>query len=256
MDRKQSFSQIYITTFTTAFLIVPTLILVIVYGTIIDRLKRLNRNFLVGKNHFQSESRKKNVDTELYHTNNSYEIRALLSPLDSPKNRPTTSLSSSKTPTRKESTASLDGVCCSQNLIQKRKQTITLCLISVAFFMCQMPLKCFQIFNSLYEFETAEDDDEWSASQFKILNFIFLTVKLMYCLQGLSNPIIYNLMSSKFYRSFKSVIFCKSLNPSGRSMLNDFNRKSNLTSVKASREKRLSSIVRTSPNGSFKTSPL
>jgi hypothetical protein len=117
----------------------------------------------------------------------------------------------------------------------------------------------------LYEFETAEGDedqfDDPSASQFKILNFIFLTVKLMYCLQGLSNPIIYNLMSSKFYGSFKSVILCKPLgNASGSSRLTEvcianFNRQTSLTSVLVTRQKRISS-VRKQTNGSIKTTAL
>jgi hypothetical protein len=48
--------------------------------------------------------------------------------------------------------------------------------------------------------------------RFRIMNFIFLFTKFLYFLHGMSNPIIYNLMSTKFRRSFRDVVLCKSLN--------------------------------------------
>ena len=60
-----------------------------------------------------------------------------------------------------------------------------------------------------------EDDTQEQMSQrFKILNIIFLTAKLIYCFHSMSNPIIYNLMSSKFSRSYRKVLLCKSLSGS------------------------------------------
>jgi hypothetical protein len=93
-----------------------------------------------------------------------------------------------------------------KNLITKRRQTITICLISLAFFFCQIPIKIFQIFNAFYEF--VDNDD----SKFLIINSIFLSSKFLFFLHGMSNPIIYNLMSTKFRKSFRNVIMCKPLN--------------------------------------------
>lgn len=98
----------------------------------------------------------------------------------------------------------------SNNLIAKRKQTITLCLVSLTFFFCQIPVKIFQIFNSFYQFESVSE--EYDVMIFKRMNIIFLLSKLLYYLHSMSNPIIYNLMSTKFNRSFKNVIFCKPIN--------------------------------------------
>lgn len=94
-------------------------------------------------------------------------------------------------------------------LILKRKQTIMICFISLAFFICQLPIKVFQMFNTFYEYPQVSD--EQSAHRFTILNLIFLSAKLLYFLHGMSNPIIYNLMSTKFNESFRKVILCKPL---------------------------------------------
>lgn len=95
-----------------------------------------------------------------------------------------------------------------KSIITKRKLTITLCLISIAFFFCQLPIRGFQIFNIFYEFESL-GVEEHDYIKFKIINIIFLFTKLLYFLHGMSNPIIYNLMSTKFRKSFKKVIFCR-----------------------------------------------
>ena len=97
-----------------------------------------------------------------------------------------------------------------KSVINKRKLTITLCLISIAFFFCQLPIRCFQIFNIFYEFESL-GVEEHDYIRFKIINIIFLFTKLLYFLHGMSNPIIYNLMSTKFRKAFKKVIFCRTV---------------------------------------------
>lgn len=95
-------------------------------------------------------------------------------------------------------------------LISKRKQTIMICFVSLAFFICQLPIKVFQMFNTFYEWQPAANE-EVASRRFFILNMIFLCTKLLYFLHGMSNPIIYNLMSTKFNESFRNVILCKSL---------------------------------------------
>ena len=52
------------------------------------------------------------------------------------------------------------------------------------------------------------ENDIW---RFKVMNAIFLFTKFLYFLHGMSNPIIYNLMSTKFNRSFRNVVLCKSI---------------------------------------------
>lgn len=95
-------------------------------------------------------------------------------------------------------------------LISKRKQTIMICFVSLAFFICQLPIKVFQMFNTFYEWQPAANQ-EVASRRFFVLNMIFLCTKLLYFLHGMSNPIIYNLMSTKFNESFRNVILCKSL---------------------------------------------
>jgi hypothetical protein len=75
-----------------------------------------------------------------------------------------------------------------KNLIAKRNQTITICLISLAFFFCQIPIKIFQIFNAFYEFENESAEND--LVRFKIINIIFLSSKLLFFLHGMSNPIM------------------------------------------------------------------
>jgi hypothetical protein len=77
-----------------------------------------------------------------------------------------------------------------KNLIAKRNQTITICLISLAFFFCQIPIKIFQIFNSFYEFKSESESTDEDLIRFKIMNIIFLSTKLLFYLHGCSNPIM------------------------------------------------------------------
>lgn len=75
-----------------------------------------------------------------------------------------------------------------KSLIAKRNQTITICLISLAFFFCQIPIKVFQMFNTFYVFENL--NHETDLLRFKVINIIFLCTKLLFFLHGMSNPIM------------------------------------------------------------------
>jgi hypothetical protein len=80
----------------------------------------------------------------------------------------------------------------------KKKQTLKLCAISLFFFFCVIPIKLFQILKFLIDIESLE-----------VTHTIFLISKLLFYTHIMSNPIIYNLMSSKFSKAFKNVLFCK-----------------------------------------------
>ena len=84
------------------------------------------------------------------------------------------------------------------NLKLKRRQTISICLISLFFFFCVIPIKLFQVFKFVVNIENLE-----------ITHTIFLISKLLFYTHIMSNPIVYNLMSSKFSRSFRKILFCK-----------------------------------------------
>lgn len=80
----------------------------------------------------------------------------------------------------------------------KRRQTISICFVSLIFFFCVIPIKLFQILKFMIDIDNLE-----------ITHTIFLISKLLFYTHIMSNPIVYNLMSTKFSRSFKNVLFCK-----------------------------------------------
>lgn len=84
------------------------------------------------------------------------------------------------------------------NLKLKRRQTISVCFVSLIFFFCVIPIKLFQILKFIIDIDNLE-----------ITHTVFLISKLLFYTHIMSNPIVYNLMSTKFSRSFKNVLFCK-----------------------------------------------
>lgn len=84
------------------------------------------------------------------------------------------------------------------NLNIKKRQTISVCFVSLIFFFCVIPIKLFQILKFLIDIDNLE-----------ITHTVFLISKLLFYTHMMSNPIVYNLMSTKFNRSFKNVLLCK-----------------------------------------------
>lgn len=211
-DRSSTFPMIYQSTLTSIFLFAPTFILTVLYILIVLKLRRLNKMF---------------ADENRFERKNEEVMRLMMAKSSGHPNmkngKNTRSSSGVEATIRQVSNASNYS-----QLISKRKQTITICLVSLAFFFCQIPIKCFQIFNSFYKFKNVSHEQDME--RFKIMNIIFLSTKLLFYLHTMSNPIIYNLMSSKFSQSFRNVILCKSLNEKSkqRSGLNssEFNRNS------------------------------
>lgn len=231
-NRTSLYSKIYIGSFTSMFIFIPTIVLCAAYLIIIRKLKELNKSFLhsndekaIGGHNFgkptemsvntvytkNKATKKKGKNTNSLNRLNAIRYKSQR-PLVKSINHEMNEFSENK------SSNSLLNYNCKKSpdsfranrFMAKRKQTTTICLISLAFFFCQIPVRLFQIFNTFYEFESSNSD--YDVYKFKILNIIFLSSKLLYYLHGMSNPIIYNLMSTKFSRSFKNVIFCKNYN--------------------------------------------
>ena len=230
LDRELTNEKFFITTYISVIIFAPSFILTFAYLIIIRKLKKINYNFFTSHESSYMKSKTKNDSL------NSQEPYAVVtwirnnSKFESKKfwlrkkefNR-SYSDACSNSISRCESlrlsiksTKNLDPKkdeykSChsyySNNLLAKRKQTITICLISLAFFFCQLPIKIFQLFNTYY---TLNPSSVYHLEiLFPFLNSVFMISKFLFFLHSLSNPIIYNLMSSKFSSSFKNVILCK-----------------------------------------------
>lgn len=175
-------AKIYSSSCTSLFVFAPSLILSAVYIFIIRKLKNLNR---------------------------AHEFKGMLCNLSS--SAASTNSFNSKSELKTSLIKPVNSVISSNrsfsSLILKRKQTITICLVSLAFYFCQIPLKIFQLFNIFYKFENTSAENDMI--RFRIMNIIFLTTKFLYFLHGMSNPIIYNLMSTKFRHSFSNIVLCR-----------------------------------------------
>ena len=166
-------------------------------------------------------------DTELYTNPNSYTMKVIYTPQSSKSVLANTQSSYIKSASKLDfnknnskqvksevgiKRKSMPGGRCTygKNLIAKRNQTITICLISLAFFFCQIPIKVFQIFNAFYVFENSTQPAD-ALFRFKIMNIIFLSTKLLYFLHGMSNPIMYelefNLADVKRSKILKTLFF-------------------------------------------------
>lgn len=191
-------AKIYSSSCTSLLVFAPSLILSLVYIFIIKKLKKLN---------------KAHGDKAIFRNYSSRSSGAFNSSFNS-RNELCTSLI-------KPVNTVITGNRSFNSLILKRKQTITICLVSLAFYFCQIPLKMFQLFNIFYKFEKTSFENDMV--RFKIMNMIFLTTKFLYFLHGMSNPIIYNLMSTKFRHSFRNVILCKHFKTKTQRFNSNFN---------------------------------
>lgn len=83
-----------------------------------------------------------------------------------------------------------------------------LLLITVLFYFCQLPLRIFLIWSYINNYLLAEMPDMYFQEKFiseqyiDLVNFISNSVKVIYFLHCISNPIIYNIMSSRFRTAF------------------------------------------------------
>ena len=95
-----------------------------------------------------------------------------------------------------------------------RRFTITISIVSVVFYCCQLPTRfflCWSYANDRIEIIYANIDSQ-SLESFSSFSILSHTFNLIYFLHCVSNPIIYNLMSTKFSRSFRNVVLCNYIN--------------------------------------------
>lgn len=206
--------------FISVFLIAPSLLLIVIYILIVLKLRHLNRNLSQASHNNTYKNSHSHNYRDIRHQS-SHETRTMSESYESLNDTITSTtmrMSQPATPRELPSLIRNSPNSISRNsrnnnytqLIAKRKQTIMICCVSLTFFICQIPIKLFQIFNTFYTFEK-EISEEKAALRFQLLNIVFLSTKFLFFLHGMSNPIIYNLMSTKFNQSFRKVILCQSL---------------------------------------------
>ena len=94
-----------------------------------------------------------------------------------------------------------------QKCVKERRFTITLSLVSIIFYCFQLPSRlflCWSYLNDTMEIDY-ESSDSHSIESFSLFNILSEIFALIYFLHCVTNPIIYNLLSSKFRKSFMSV---------------------------------------------------
>lgn len=200
-DRSSPLAKIYVSAFPALVLLVPAFTLTILYVVIIKKLKQHNE----GVYEYDQPSRQDAATNQTSEPDTTETTTAAM-PRQS---RAGFSRLSVRFALKKNSSASSGGggdvsstagsrllgrkqtherisikMSHDQSLVAKRNQTITLCLVSLAFFFCQMPIKAFQIFNSFYVF------DNTSFTFFRVMNVIFFLSKFLFFLHGMSNPIM------------------------------------------------------------------
>ena len=94
-----------------------------------------------------------------------------------------------------------------KNCIKERRLTIIISFVSFLFYCCQLPSRLFlswAYINDMMEinYETSDSQLLDNFSLFNILSEVFALIYFLHCV---TNPIIYNLLSSKFRKSFMSV---------------------------------------------------
>jgi hypothetical protein len=188
-------SKIFLLIFLSFFIFVPTIILTFVYLFIICGLKGFkhsNSNDVSTINNqiVSFESKKSKISIKLRKENDIY------SELD--RLQKTRLIKLNKNGHKLSFNFTNGNQTLNQTLKLKRRQTISICLVSLFFFFCVIPIKLFQVLKFVINIENLE-----------ITHSVFLFSKLLFYTHIMSNPIVYNLMSSKFSRSFRKVLFCK-----------------------------------------------
>ena len=91
----------------------------------------------------------------------------------------------------------------------RKRFTITILFMTIAFFCCQLPIRIFILWSFSYQLKQNSDNPVQSEINYELINIISFIARLIYFLHGISNPLIYNISSSKFRRAFLS-LFCLS----------------------------------------------
>ena len=236
---------IYMVAYTSIIIFIPSIFLTVLYVTIIYKLRvHYNRTIsevslstfksTITRNSLESnEIPKKRTNTlevninpvetkvhfysDIYHTGQSKRKNLFIK--KGKRNDSTSSLLQNTQPkcptTRRQTAVSLDTKYKAFN--SRKKFTLTILCMTVAFFCCQLPIRIFLMWSFTYHFnqnESSQDNFTNSTSEtlnnsnhpehdsYNSINLISFTARLIYFLHGISNPIIYNISSSKFRRAF------------------------------------------------------
>ena len=215
------FHLIYIISFNVLLIFIPTLGLTILYIIIIIKIKRhigfYSNSY--GSKKFGSVKIIRNHSKNSYYTSSSAKCIN-----HNPKSREAStsmlnvrqrSLSVSEILTvQKNSAASETSALKSQNhicktvaknnTIGKLKFTIIISSITIVFFCFQLPVRIFLCWSYLNHYMAifVWNDKLIDESNFYIVDVISHLTKIVYLLHCISNPIIYNVVSNKFRKSF------------------------------------------------------
>jgi hypothetical protein len=169
---------VYVLCFNVLLIFLPTIGLVIFYFMIIHKVKRRDISFGNISNSNQFVSRR--ILSENLLDNGQY---SELKPLNPTINRTVCTL-----PKKYGS------------LSKKRKFTTIISMVSVIFYCCQLPSRlflCWSYFNDTIEISQ-------SSTNFNLFDILSHIVILIYFLHCVSNPIIYNFLSSEFQLYFQN----------------------------------------------------
>ena len=93
----------------------------------------------------------------------------------------------------------------SSSNLKKSNSIIFFLIMAIVFFCCQLPVRIFQCWSYLQFYANLKNETDevepLSEFQVKIINIISQALSLIYFMQCLSNPIIYNIQSTQFRRS-------------------------------------------------------
>lgn len=102
-------------------------------------------------------------------------------------------------------------ISCSEKANKKAKVTITISIITIVFYCCQLPARVFLCLSYLNDYmllnqleSEHHEDGHFSETSIFFLSFFSHLATFIYFLHCISNPIIYNLLSSKFRKAFWS----------------------------------------------------
>ena len=169
----------YFFSFNLFLIVFPTIALVIMYLMIIFKLKRRKTSFskILNSNDRQSINQLNDkIDLDLF------ELR----------------------PLKSRSLFTLSQKCDSRKIESELKSTITISILSVIFYCFQLPARLILCWSYLYDtfgikYENIESRSSKSLNLFDISLHIVIVIYYLHCV---SNPIIYNVLSSKFRESF------------------------------------------------------
>ncbi|UJR22374.1 hypothetical protein I4U23_025436 [Adineta vaga] len=170
LDANTSFSRTCITWFIVILIFIPFFVLTYIYARIILELVRHRAVHLraIRKNQ-QQQQQQQQIDDETNSVNNGLVFTA----------------------DQQQSNSFLSY----KRFEQKRLNTVIICLVTVAFFACQFPVRIIQLIDMYRHVRNVEVMPQLAWI------WIWKLSKLLFFLNFTANPIIYNILSTKFRRS-------------------------------------------------------